>query len=343
MNAENIALGYLGRLSEACAGGEDLIALARSAGMSGVAHDRAIWLAFTLMDSGQVDRGMSLAQATHDEALAAGLLVTAADCGDPIVTGLTWQGRFDEAETLLEELRDLGLGEGRWRRVRGLLSLARGDVESATVVMPQTSTKSQHPAVVTPTRATSSGSSRSPPCGEDHDRCLEVARSYLGLLDDCDSPLSSRPPRPDRLPGAGHRRHRILTRRLRRSASQATRQLQRARAQLTDEWRAATAGVQLALAEGYAARVAGQPGVEQFREAAALAEPFGAFFALEPRLDLAQELLAHGGRDEGRELLVDCWTAAHDMGARGLEQRAFRLATRTRVPAPGVGGERRDR
>ena len=65
-----------------------------------------------------------------------------------------------------------------------------------------------------------------------------------------------------------------------------------------------------------------------------LAEPFGAFFALEPRIELAQELLANGGRDEGRELLVDCWTAAHEMGAHGLEQRAFRLATRTRVPLP---------
>ncbi len=149
MNAKNICAGYLGRLHEACVGGEELIALARSVGLSGVAHDRAIWLAFILMDSGQVDRGMSLAQATHDEALAAGFLVTAANCGEPIVTGLAWQGRFDEAETLLEELRDLGMGEGRWRRVRGLLSLARGDVESATVVMPQTSevaaSGSRHP------------------------------------------------------------------------------------------------------------------------------------------------------------------------------------------------------
>ena len=109
---------------------------------------------------------------------------------------------------------------------------------------------------------------------------------------------------------------------------------ERARAGLTDEWRGGYYGVQLALAEGYAARVAGESAVEEFRVAVELAEPFGAFFALEPRLDLAQELLAHGGRDEGKELLVECWTAAHDMGAHGLEQRAFRLATRTRVPLP---------
>ena len=91
---------------------------------------------------------------------------------------------------------------------------------------------------------------------------------------------------------------------------------------------------QVVLAEGYAARCAGESAVAQFREAAALAEPFGAFFALDPRLELAHELLANGSRDEGKELLVDCWTAAHEMGARGLEQRAFRLATRTRVPLP---------
>ena len=97
-------------------------------------------------------------------------------------------------------------------------------------------------------------------------------------------------------------------------------------AHLTDEWRGSTSGVQLALAEAYAARVAGESAVEQFRVAVDLAAPFGAFFALEPRLDLAQELLAHGGRDEGRELLVDCWTAAHEMGAHGLERRAVRLA-----------------
>jgi DNA-binding CsgD family transcriptional regulator/tetratricopeptide (TPR) repeat protein len=332
LNGRNIALAYLGRLDEACAGGEGLISLARSEGMSGVAHDRASWLASTLMDSGQVDRGMSLAQAAHNEALGAGLLVSAARCGVPIVTGLTWQGRFDEAETLLEEVRELGLGEGAWRGLRGDLCLARGDVESATLVMPRT--------------AEDAASGRDPEegevlrevqiaaLGEDHHRCLDVARSYLALLgDDCDSPLVA----------ASAARIGFQSLAIADSTAdaetallrnQATRQLQKARGHLTDEWHASSSGVQLALAEGYAARVADEPAVTEFRKAVALAEPFGAFFALEPRLNLAQELLAHGGRDEGRELLVECWTAAHDMGARGLEARARRLATRARVPLP---------
>ena len=109
---------------------------------------------------------------------------------------------------------------------------------------------------------------------------------------------------------------------------------ERGQAGLTDEWRSTYYGVQLALAEAYAARYAGEPAVAQFRAATVLAEPFGAYFALEPRLNLATELLAHGGRDEGRELLVECWSTAHDMGAHDLERRALRLATRTRVPLP---------
>jgi DNA-binding CsgD family transcriptional regulator len=111
-------------------------------------------------------------------------------------------------------------------------------------------------------------------------------------------------------------------------------QLTRAQRGLTDEWRGSYYGVDLALAEAYRTRSEGRPSTEEFRAAWQLAQPFGAFFALEPRVDLAQELLAHGARDEGRELLVDCWIVAHDMGAGGLERRVTRLATRARVPLP---------
>jgi DNA-binding CsgD family transcriptional regulator len=338
LNGRNIALAYLGRLNEAYAGGEGLISLARSAGMSGVAHDRAVWVALTLMDSGQVDRGMSVAQAAQNEALAAGDLASAVRCADPIVTGLTWQGRFGEAETLLEEARKLGMGEGAWQGLRGELSLARGEVESATLVMPRTAevaaSGSRHPTEGEVLRELQIAA-----LGEDHDRCLEVARSYLALLDDCDSPLVA----------ASAARIGFQALAITNSASdaecvplrtQATLQLETAQGHLTDEWRGSSSGIQLALAAAYAARVAGQPGIQQFREAARLAKPFGDFFALEPRLELAQELLAHGGRDEGRELLVECWGTAHDMGAGNLERRALRLATRTRVPLPESSRDR---
>jgi DNA-binding CsgD family transcriptional regulator/tetratricopeptide (TPR) repeat protein len=332
LHARNVALKHLGHLNEAHLGGEEAIALARKEGMLGVAQERAAWLATALMDSGQVDRGMALARAARDEALASGVWVAAAGCGDPLVAGLTLQGRFDEAGTLLEELRALGLDDPRWERLRGELSLARGDVESATLVMPRTmeaaTSHRRHPAAYEVLREFQIAALR-----EDHRSCLEIAGSYLGLLEDCDSPLVAAAAarigfQALGMANAGLDAESALLR------NQATRQLQRARGQLTDEWRQSSYGVQLALAEGHAARFAGQPGVMPFREAAMLAAPFGDFFALEPRLELAQELLEHGARDEGRELLVDCWSAARNMGAAGLERRAFRLATRTRVPLP---------
>jgi DNA-binding CsgD family transcriptional regulator len=168
---------------------------------------------------------------------------------------------------------------------------------------------------------------------DDPPGALETARSYLAQLDDCDSPLT----------WAGAARIGFQALCLGRSTpwawtdelrDRAELQLQRGQAGLTEEWRPTYYGVQLALAVAYAARYAGEPAVAHFRDATALADPFGAYFALEPRLNLAEELLAHAGRDEGRELLVECWSAARGMGAHDLERRALRLATRTRVPLP---------
>ena len=168
---------------------------------------------------------------------------------------------------------------------------------------------------------------------DDASIAIEAARSSKGTLHECDSPLHAA--------SAARIGFQALT--LAQSTpvvqigglrEDATLQLGMARAGLTEEWRGGHFGVQLALAEAYAARLAGEPAVRQFRESTALAEPFGAYFALEPRLNLADGALAHGGRDEGRELLVECWNAALDMGAHDLERRALRLAARTRVPLP---------
>jgi DNA-binding CsgD family transcriptional regulator len=168
---------------------------------------------------------------------------------------------------------------------------------------------------------------------DDHPGALETARSYLARMEDTDSPL-----RAAAVARIGFQALCLVrstlgvgTDELRELSAW---QLASAQAGLTDEWRPTYNGVQLALAGAYAARYAGEPAVVQFRVVTSLAEPFGAYFALEPRLNLAEELLAHGGRDEGRELLVACWSTAHDMGARYLERRALSLASRTRVPLP---------
>ena len=332
LRLRNIALLTLGRVNEARAGAEEAISVARTAGFSGAARQNTEWLAFVLIHlGGETTRGMSLAQAAYEEALDAGLLVSAAGAGASVANGLINQGRFDEAELLLADLRELGLREWHWRNIRARLSFAQGDVDGARLVMPRLEAEvfdghqpnSEDVLLEVQVAAL---------CG-DNDRCLEVARWYLGLLGECDSPIVA----------ANVARVGLQALAVQDTPSdhqsaplrqQATFWLDRARDGLTDQWRVSDYGVDLAMTEGYAARIAGEPGVEQFREAARLAEPLGDFFALEPRLDLAQELLAHGGRDEGRELLVDCWTEAHDMGARGLERRAHRIATRTRVPLP---------
>jgi DNA-binding CsgD family transcriptional regulator len=325
------ALLLLGRVTESCVAVEEIIDGARNAGMVEWTLESLGLLASRLMESGEVAHGMSVARAGYREGLA-GELTIQSTCGEGIVTALTWAGRLESAETVLEELRGLALPRARWRHLQGELSLARGDVEPATSAVPGTAIDRElarrYPDDVGVLRELRLAGLR-----DDGPRCLEVAESFLSQLEDCDSALLAASASRIGLhaltmarsaPGAG-------TAGLRERAD---RQLERARCGLTDEWRGSYYGVQLALAEAYAVRLAGGSAVEQFREAVVPAVAFGEFFALEPRLDLAQELLANGGRDEGKELLVDCWTAAHDMGARGLEQRAFRLATRARVPLP---------
>jgi DNA-binding CsgD family transcriptional regulator/tetratricopeptide (TPR) repeat protein len=327
------ALQHLGRVSESMAVWEHAIDVARGLGMVSEALDRVHELATRCLEVGQTARGVSLAQAGHREGLAEGLAVAAARCGEPLVTALVWQGRLEEAEALLAELHDLATTtELSYPDPEVELALARGDAVRASRIMPAKAPE------VTPARRSADENDALARLGlaalrHDHSTCLEVAAAYLALVEDGDSPLLSA--------CAARICFQALT--LTNSAPEkqsvdlrehASSQLASARTGLTDEWRTTYWGVQLAIAEGCAARVEGRPAIEEFRAAAGLARSFGAFLALEPRVDLAQELLAHGSRDEGRELLVDCSSTANEMGAWGLERRASRMAVRNRVPLP---------
>ena len=167
---------------------------------------------------------------------------------------------------------------------------------------------------------------------DDHPGAVETARSYLSQLDDTESPLTR--PRPH---GSASRPSAWVARRpvsrptscgtARRVSSEGPGRAHRRMA--TDVLRGPARP-----RRGLRRQVRRRAGRRPVPRGDRLAEPFGAYFALEPRLNLATELLAHGGRDEGRELLVACWSTAHDMGAHDLERRASRLATRTRVPLP---------
>ena len=325
------ALVFVGRMSEAPAAAERAIHEARRAGMVGSALHSAGWLADLLMDLGQVDRAKSIARAAYDEGMAAGLAPDATLCGEVVLSALMWEGRLDSAELLLEELCGLSPPEPPWRSQADLF-LARGDADKVARVMPSGVVEDvavgTYPFDLDVLRALRLADLR-----EDEAKGLEVAETYLTQLEYADSPVLAASAARIGFQALAQARSGRAEQTARLGAL-SRRQLKLARGGRTDEWRGSYVGVQLALAEAYAARVAGDPAIDQFREAVLLADPFGALFALEPRLHLAEELLTHGARDEGRELLVECWSSARDMGAGDLQQRAFRLATHTRVPLP---------
>jgi ATP/maltotriose-dependent transcriptional regulator MalT len=329
------ALMSLGRVRECCELAERRIEVARSTGMPHKALDCIRIHAVHLLYAGHVEEAMTVARDGRREGILAGLAAAAAYCGQAVVSALIWQGQLDEAEKLLTELGDLGLKEDPWCLERVDLAVARGDAQAAVRALPawgSTVVRTGPPPEANEALTLFQLNGLT----DDRAAYLRIALDYGSLVESWDSaPLAAVAARIgfQALASGGT----TPDTRLRMLRNQAARQLVRARAGLTDEWRTAFHGVQLALAQGYAARASGQSGVEQFREAARLAGPFGDYFALEPRLELAEELLAHESRDEGRELLVDCWSAARNMGAAGLERRAARVATRARVPLPESG------
>jgi DNA-binding CsgD family transcriptional regulator/tetratricopeptide (TPR) repeat protein len=335
LSFESVALMALGRLDEACELEERAIEVARSAGMLHLVLDHVEQLATRLLVAGQVARAESVSRAGRQEGLAAGLTVAAAFCGVPLAMALTWQGHFDAAEELLAELEALGSVEETWLWGKADLLLARGDVVAAVTALPRSALDpagaAEPPFEDDYLRRLQIGVLR-----EDGELCLATADAYLEVLEGCDSPV---------LAACGARvGFQALTStspsddtRAPRLRERAAAQLGRARSGLTASWHEGFYGLQLALAGAYAAQDAGGSALDDLRAAVSLAEPIGAFLALEPRVELARELLAEGSRDEGRELLVDCWTTAHEMGARGVERRAAKLATRARVPLPESG------
>ena len=322
----------LGRYKEAIALLREMVGVSRQAGRTGRAISGLSNLAWVHMLAGQVDEGLEAARQGYEEGLALGLPVQAATCGEQMQSALTWQGRLEESEHLLGKLRELGLPAYRWQWQRVELWLARGEAEAAAPLL------AELPEEDFPHQDAALAQVQLAEMLDELPLALEAASTYLAQSGTSHSPTES----------AGSARIGFQALALTQSMPQAqtnalralsTRHLAVAHAGLTDDWRASYDGVQLALAEAYTARVEGRPAIKEFRAAAQLAAPFGNFLALEPRLDLAQELLAHGGRDEGRELLGECWREAHEMGALAVERRAVRLATRSRVPLPTEASE----
>jgi DNA-binding CsgD family transcriptional regulator len=164
---------------------------------------------------------------------------------------------------------------------------------------------------------------------EHPDAACELSGSYLTFAEGGDSPV--------RRASAAYSAFRAAaasTRDTRELERQAEHALHWAQHRGSGDWTTSWYGVRLALAEGYRRRFRHESAIAVLREAVMVAEPFGAYIALEPRLLLADELLAQGEREEGRELLVAVWTDARAMGAGDHERRGCKLARRTRVPLP---------
>ena len=325
-----IELGLLGRFVEAATCEADAVRTARTSGRLGhsvFATSNLVW--FRLM-SGAGVRAYHSAIEGLEECLANGFPGLAVFCGEQAVSWLVWQGRFDDAQRLLDTLLGLHAESDSCDVMCRELALARGDAAAITGSLEAV------PEFVR------SGFHHSGDEDEVDDRVTgflmldrpglarDVAGSYLGFVDASDSAV--------RHASAAYSAYRaaaaqVLDGRdeLRTRADEA---LAWARSRLTDDWSTSLYGLRFALAEAYRARAGAEPAATHLRHAVALADTFGAFIALEPRLLLAEELLSQGERDEGRELVTATWSDARAMGAGDHERRAFRLATRARVPLP---------
>jgi DNA-binding CsgD family transcriptional regulator len=304
----------------------------REAGLLGQAMWPGILLANQLALHGEVQEGVTRAEGLLGEGRSLGLWERAAECCGVVQQVRVWQGRFNDSQALWDELVAMGVDEREAQWLQARLLLARGDGEGARPYILQDMELQAELQGLSNETAIEMRTGLFCILG-DWRRALEIAESFLTGLADSDSPL--------RHASAAYSGFRTVS--LARDAgvqttasiaSVAHRSLLRAREGDTDAWRRTFYGVRLLLAEAYDARVAGKPAIEVLREAVDLSEPFGAFVALEPRLLLAEGLLAQGQRDEGRELLVRTWADAHEMGAEEYERRAHRTATRSRVGLP---------
>ena len=152
----------------------------------------------------------------------------------------------------------------------------------------------------------------------DEGASLERGESYLGSSWWTATPRSGGPARPDRLPGLTLARS--DPRHVSPACGRAGHRLEQARAGLTDEWSASTyspcSSPSRRPARGTRRGTGGRP-------VPGASRPRGAVRCLlRPRAapGPGQELLAHGGRDEGRELLIECWNGRPRHRRTWLEQ-----------------------
>jgi DNA-binding CsgD family transcriptional regulator/tetratricopeptide (TPR) repeat protein len=322
----------LGSLKEAMRLQNEAFIVGREAGLLGQAMWSGILHANQLALSGEVDAGVTRAEELVTEGRSLGLWERAAECVGLLQQVRVWQGRFDESQALWNDLVAMGIDTRQAQWLRARLLLAQGDGEGAK---PGVLSGIELEAEL---QGLSNDSAIEARTGlfcllGDFQQAIEITESFLTQLEGSDSPL--------RHASAAYSGYRTAC--LARSAgagplgrleSLAHRSTLRARDGFGESWRGSFYAVRLLLAEAYQSRIAGRSATDGLRDAVDLSQRLGAFVALESRLMLAEDLLTHEERDDGRELLVKVWEDAHEMGAQEYERRARRFATRNRVPLP---------
>jgi DNA-binding CsgD family transcriptional regulator len=328
----------LGDLQDAIRLQTEACLVGREAGLLGEALWDGMVLADQLALSGDVKQGVAQAEELLREARSLGRSERGAQGGVVLMQAWIREGRFDESQTLLDELVAMGIDSQYAKWLRAPLLLARGDGEGAK---PYVLSDMEFEAELqgTPNDADIETRTWLFCMLGDWQQAIQIAESFLQELEDSDSPL--------RHASAAYSGFRTMC--LARSAgvespgslaSMARRSVLRARDGFSEIWSASYYGVRLLLAEAYESRLDGRQAIEGLRRAVDASASFGAFFALEPRLMLAEDLLAAGERDEGRELLVKVWFDAHEMRANDFEAQARRAASRSRVALPAEAMDR---
>jgi ATP/maltotriose-dependent transcriptional regulator MalT len=329
-----IELDLLGRVAEAVVSEREAVRVARQAGRLGQALFVESNLAWFELVSGATEQAFQRGIAGMEEAVENGIPSLAVFCGAQAVSQLVWTGRFDDARRLFERLAPLDVEiHFGWRdELLRELALARGEVAVFASWVDETprfvETGFHHGGDVVEVDQMVSGLRM---LGRTDDAC-ELAESFLAFAQGADSPVVRS--------GAAYAAYHAADGRGPQARDElrahAERALLWAQERVTDSLRTSWYGVRLALAEAYRLRSHDEPATTSLREALVIAEPFGAYVALEPRLLLAEELLTQSERDEGKELLTAVWADARAMGAGNHERRAFKLATRARVPLAGA-------
>ena len=297
-------------------------------------------LAYVLMMQGEVDAGVALAQRGRERMSRRGLMRRAAFFAEQEWEALLWRGRFDEADTLFDVALEPDMVEHRLWPVRCQRLQAQGrfiaaaPLESAVFAL-----SARQPLFPTDEVV---GQHVEQLCGvSDFVSLFPYVQALLDATEDSGSVIA--------LSSTAYFSALSLSAALdsgvevpRELVSGAATLTERADSRLTADWANTLDGLRLRLANAYGARLAGRRGpelVEPWTLAVEVAGRFGQFVSLRPRLELARALLEGGGRDEGRTLLVDCWSDAVRMGAGHLERRTVALGRRHRVSLrPGAVG-----